>query len=197
MLDRCLRWHAAKVIPDKQEDTLITALDELWVSIHGPPGELIMDGESGLMGSTKAQDFLHRKGIKPHQRGKDQHARYIERRGALFRESILKVQSQQGRRSGWTGLFSIHRGRSCVLWECSLEHQQQHSLQWPVWPSTLHLARHQPDRRAQWLGEHPAELTSTRPQAKRDQCPSYRGRLSTSQNEPSHEHSNNDASRKA
>ena len=84
MLDRCLRWHAAKVIPGKQEDTLITALDELWVSIHGPPKELIMDGESGLMGSAKAQDFLHRKGIKPHQRGKGQHARYIERRGALF-----------------------------------------------------------------------------------------------------------------
>ena len=94
MLDRCLRWHAAREVPDKTEYTLIKALEEVWFSIHGPTAELIMDGESGIMGSTKAQEYLHRKGVKPHPRAKDQHARYIEIRGQLTIAVIHKVWSQ-------------------------------------------------------------------------------------------------------
>ena len=70
MMDRSIRWHAAKVIPDKTETTLQQALGETWITIHGPPRELIMDGESGIMASETTQQFLRRKGITPHQRGK-------------------------------------------------------------------------------------------------------------------------------
>ena len=94
MLDRCTRWHAAMVIPNKEDSTLIKAIDSLWVSIHGPPKELITDGESGIVMSHLTTEFLARKGIKLHTRGKDQHARYIERRGALLRDTIHRVESQ-------------------------------------------------------------------------------------------------------
>ena len=65
-----------------------------------------MDGESGIMGSAKTNEYLHRKGIKPHRRGKDQHARYIERRGALFRDVVHRIQGQI-KEEGLTGQISF------------------------------------------------------------------------------------------
>ena len=46
MIDRCTRWHAAKLIPGKLETTRAKAIDELWVSTNGAPKELILDGAS-------------------------------------------------------------------------------------------------------------------------------------------------------
>merc|ERR1712175_50801 len=93
MLDRCTRWHAALVIPDKSEETL-KAIDTGWITIHGPMKELITDGESGIVISQRTRDFLARKGITLHPRGKDQLARYAERRGALLRDTIHPVEGQ-------------------------------------------------------------------------------------------------------
>ena len=91
MMDRCTRWHAATVIPNRTAETLMKAIDTQWVGVHGPPKELILDGESGISLSEITESYLHRKGIKLHTRGKDQHARYIERRGALLRDTIHRV----------------------------------------------------------------------------------------------------------
>ena len=94
MIDRCTRWHAACLVADKTEETLTEAIDKLWVTIHGPPGELIMDGEAGVVRSDYTNRYLTRKGIKLHPKGKDQHAPHIERRGALLRDTVLKILSQ-------------------------------------------------------------------------------------------------------
>jgi len=94
MFDRCIRWHAATLIPDKTDTTLIKAIDNIWVTMHGPPKELITDGESGIVVSNQTTEYLARKGIKLHVRGKDQHARYVERRGALLRDVIHRIESQ-------------------------------------------------------------------------------------------------------
>ena len=56
--------------------------------------ELIVDGESGIAVSDKCQSFLQRLGIRCHVRAKDQHARYVERRGELLRQTIHKIYSQ-------------------------------------------------------------------------------------------------------
>ena len=64
LLDRCTRWHAAKVIENKLEDTLIAALDEIWVGVHGAMKELIIDGEGGLVQSLAANAYLRRQTIK-------------------------------------------------------------------------------------------------------------------------------------
>ena len=94
MLDRCTRWHAAMLIDDKKEETLMGAIDTLWISTHGAPKELIVDGETGIAVSAKTTAYLARKGTKLHVRAKDQHARFVERRGALLRDSIHRAQSQ-------------------------------------------------------------------------------------------------------
>ena len=94
LIDRCTRWHAASIVPNKEEETLQKAIDTTWVTIHGPPRELITDGETGIVMSNSTNEYLSRKGIKLHPRGKDQHARYIERRGALLRDTIHKVEGQ-------------------------------------------------------------------------------------------------------
>ena len=77
------------------------AIDALWVATHGPMEELIVDGESGIVRSEKTREYLHRKGIKLHPRAKDQHARYIERRGALLRGIIHKIKKPVGGREPW------------------------------------------------------------------------------------------------
>ena len=94
MLDRCTRWHAAVLVPGKDEETLMQALDTVWFSTHGAPKELIVDGESGITVSAKTTAYLARKGTKLHTRAKDQHARFVERRGALLRDTVHRVQSQ-------------------------------------------------------------------------------------------------------
>jgi hypothetical protein len=94
MIDRYARWHAAKLIESKDEDTLMTAIADLWIAIHGAPREFIIDGEGGIVASEKTHQHLDRKGTKIHPRAKDQRARFIERRGALVRDAIHKIESQ-------------------------------------------------------------------------------------------------------
>ena len=48
LIDRCARLHAACLIPSTEDHVLIDALNTIWVGVHGPMGELIMDGESGM-----------------------------------------------------------------------------------------------------------------------------------------------------
>ena len=93
MLCRCTRWQATREIPNKNAETLMKAIQEIWVSLHGPMQELITDGESGIVLSENTRTYLTRQGIKLHARGKDQHARYAERRGALLRDCIHRIES--------------------------------------------------------------------------------------------------------
>ena len=53
-----------------------------------------MDNESGLARSEAAKRYFARKGIQLQTRGKEQHAPHIERRGALLRDTIHKIESQ-------------------------------------------------------------------------------------------------------
>ena len=94
MMDRCIRWEEGEEIPDKFEKTLIETVENLWVKRHGPMQELIMDGERGIAASELAGRFFARLGIKLHLKGKEQHAFYIERRGALLRDCVHRIKSQ-------------------------------------------------------------------------------------------------------
>eukprot|EP00974_Lingulodinium_polyedra_P130087 11212476-Lingulodinium_polyedra.AAC.1 len=78
----------------KEEENLMKAIDVLWMSIHGPPKELITDSESGIVFSEKTREYFARKGTQLHPRAKDQHAQYAERRGALLRDAIHRVEGQ-------------------------------------------------------------------------------------------------------
>ena len=145
LLDRCTRWHATRVVPGKVDDMLMTALDDLWVSSHGAPRELIVDGETGIVKSHLTTQYLARKGIKLHVRAKDQHARFIERRGALLRDTIHRIESQL-KEEGLAGIPLIHSGRSNLLRERFAQHQRQHAVQCCLRPSTSTPPEHQSNR---------------------------------------------------
>ena len=56
--------------------------------------ELIMDGESGVAASARFGSCLSRLGIKFVPRVPQQHARIVERRGALFRDVTHRIDAQ-------------------------------------------------------------------------------------------------------
>ena len=93
MLDRADRWHAACEIEGKQSETLCEAMDTTWFQIHGPFKILVVDGERGIH-STETEAFLKRKGITIRTRAPGQHARMIERRGALLRHAMHHTETQ-------------------------------------------------------------------------------------------------------
>ena len=93
LIDSCTRWYQANEIDNKDEDTLIDALDS-WCSIHGPMQDLYMDGESAMAKSHKMHEYLHRKGINYKPRAPGQQVSYIDRRTALVRDVIHKMVEQ-------------------------------------------------------------------------------------------------------
>jgi hypothetical protein len=59
MLDLSTRWHAANLIPNKEEHMLMTTVDVFWASSHGAQKKT--DGESGIVASESTRQYLGRK----------------------------------------------------------------------------------------------------------------------------------------
>ena len=95
---RATRWHAATAVASKDGEVLQEALSTMWITIHGPMANLISDGEGGLWRSDVA-NRLKRQGIKMQLRAPQQHARYIERRGAVLRATLHVMHEQLERES--------------------------------------------------------------------------------------------------
>ncbi|CAE7335666.1 RNR1 [Symbiodinium sp. CCMP2592] len=95
---RATRWHAATVVTSKEGEILQEALFTMWIAIHGPMTNLISDGEGGLWRSDIAER-LKRQGINMKLRAPQQHARYIERRGAVLRATLHVMHEQLERES--------------------------------------------------------------------------------------------------
>ncbi len=94
MICRCTRWHASEEIKDRETETILNAVMSMWLRTHGPMKELIGDGEKAWARAMAAEDFWQRRGILMHVRAPEQHARFIERRGALLRHSLHLVDGQ-------------------------------------------------------------------------------------------------------
>ena len=73
-IDRASRWHAAKMIENKEDTTLVEALMTTWIQIHGPMNELIVDGESGVVQSQVFKNELLARGNTLKPRAPQQHA---------------------------------------------------------------------------------------------------------------------------
>ena len=84
---RCTRWHAGKEISAKTTEVLLVALVDVWIGLHGPMLHFHVDGESGLY-NEEAAAFFKRRVIQVHVRAPGQHARYIERHGAITRAGM-------------------------------------------------------------------------------------------------------------
>ena len=98
MIDRCTRWHAGLIIDNKEEATLLDALHVCWISIFGAMQKLYSDGESGMTSGNSKQHFI-RQGIELKIRAPEQHARHIERYGAILRV-CMHVTEEQCKREG-------------------------------------------------------------------------------------------------
>ena len=71
------------LIEDKETETFVDALNDLWVRTHGPMKRLHVDGES-VITSIEGNVYLTSRGIDFKPRAPGQHARFIERRGAIL-----------------------------------------------------------------------------------------------------------------
>ena len=99
MVDRCDRWHAAEEIPTKEFASIRRAIENCWIKIYGAPKYLVVDGEGAIAHAggeptAEAAEFLKHHGITPRIRAPDQHARMIERRGAILRHSMHTTEEQ-------------------------------------------------------------------------------------------------------
>ena len=94
MVDLCTRWHAAEVVGSKQDVALMSAIENSWVKLHGPMRELIVGGGSGKSKASTTQSYLKLRGIRFVPRAPSQHARIIEIRCALLRDTTHRVRAQ-------------------------------------------------------------------------------------------------------
>ena len=93
LIDRSTRWYHSIVVPNREEGTLIDAIDS-WVRVHGPMKELYMDQETAIQASDEVLQYFSRHGIHYEPRAKGQQVAYIDRRGALVREVMHKIVEQ-------------------------------------------------------------------------------------------------------
>jgi len=93
MIDRADRWHAAMEIQTKEATELQQAIDKTWLRHFGPFKVLVIDGEKGI-DSIATKEWLQRHGIELRIRAKGQHARMIERRGAILRHCMHTTEEQ-------------------------------------------------------------------------------------------------------
>ena len=93
MIDRADRWHAACQVPNKTTQTLCDAISTIWLQVFGPFKILVVDGERGLF-SGEATHWFQTQGITVRQRAVGQHARIVERRGAILRHAMHCIEEQ-------------------------------------------------------------------------------------------------------
>lgn len=94
MIDCCIRWSAACLIPNKEGETILHAMDKLWFCVYGSPQELVGDRESGVAAGLNGARFLEIRGIKLSLKARGQHAFLNERHNELLRQQLHRCDEQ-------------------------------------------------------------------------------------------------------
>ena len=87
--DRCTRWHAGKIIADKNEQTSLDAVHEGWIAIWGI---MHTDGESGFT-SNNAEIHFHCQGIILKTRAPEHYARHVDAGEPCFGSACTSQRS--------------------------------------------------------------------------------------------------------
>ena len=90
---RGVRWTCATCITDKRTGTLLTAIDNHWVAVFGPPQILLFDGETGL-DDEESTTYFQLRGITKRTAAPRQHTRIVDRKIAVLRDTLHKLGSQ-------------------------------------------------------------------------------------------------------
>ena len=85
------RWHNGTEIKDRHDSTLVAAVDRCWIQLFGAMEMFIVDGEGGMGKSNHFKEELKRRGVTIDIRAPRQHARFIERRGAVLRPCLPRT----------------------------------------------------------------------------------------------------------
>ena len=93
LTDRGVRWTSTAVIPDKSTATLLTALDQVLISIFGPPQVLIFDGETGL-NDDESTEWFQLRGVTKRTSAPNQHTRIVDRKISVLRDAPHKLFTQ-------------------------------------------------------------------------------------------------------
>ena len=96
MVDRADRWQAGVILPSKNAQDVINAIETCWCSLWGPPKRLVADGERALI-SQEVTEYLARKGITYTPKAPHQHAQIAERRGQILRAQMHVIAAQAER----------------------------------------------------------------------------------------------------
>eukprot|EP00971_Amphidinium_carterae_P341791 6480788-Amphidinium_carterae.1 len=92
LVDRAIRWQAAVECANREAETLLSAIETCWVCIFGPMQTIIIDGETSL-DSDASDAYFQLRGITKRTVAPGQHARVADRRAALLRDAVHKIES--------------------------------------------------------------------------------------------------------
>ncbi|CAE7314416.1 RE2, partial [Symbiodinium necroappetens] len=108
MIDVATRFVVAKIVPSRETNDILTALQEAWVSLFGPPSTIVADQEGALSGVAGGAWMSHRD-IKYVPKAKYAHASVVERHNALLRRQahlLLEQSNEDGLRVPFSAILA-------------------------------------------------------------------------------------------
>ena len=93
LVDTCVRYDVAVVVPNKTEDILCAAITIRWISLFGPMTKLTLDEETGMRGQA-CQDWAATHGIELRFKAPRQKAWLVERHNELLRHALHTTELQ-------------------------------------------------------------------------------------------------------
>ena len=93
LLDEATIFSMLIPIPNKQADTICSAIQQNWIRLLGAPRTLVSDREGGLVGET-ASVWAERWSVNLLLRAPSQHATMVERHHELCRQIIHRLVAQ-------------------------------------------------------------------------------------------------------
>ena len=93
MVDECIRWSRAILVDSKEVKDIVAGMTSAWLSLHGPPSQMIWDGECA-MNSDEDKQWADRHGIDLILRPRGKKAWIVERHNELLRVQLHKIRSQ-------------------------------------------------------------------------------------------------------
>ena len=88
---RGVRWTSACCVSDKQTQSLLIAIDSMWIAVF--PQVRLFDGETGL-DDDESTTFFQLRGITKRTAAPKQHTRIVDRKIAVLRDTLHKLGSQ-------------------------------------------------------------------------------------------------------
>ena len=93
MIDKCIRWGMAVIIPNRETTTILNAITAGWFRLFGPPKKMSSDKEGAIVSDAGAL-WADRWGIQLDPRPITAHARMIERHNKILRDVLHRISGQ-------------------------------------------------------------------------------------------------------